>query len=65
VPAATYTPIPTVTPTTAPATSTPIPSNTRVPTVSELPQSGSAEVTILGIGVGALLLVAGLFLVAL
>jgi hypothetical protein len=61
-PVPTYTPVPTNTPM---ATATPVPSNTPRPTISELPRSGTTEITFLGIGVGALFLIAGFMLVGL
>lgn len=66
-PVATNTPIPTMTP--APSatprpTNTPVPTNTPRPTISELPRSGTVEVTMLGMGLGTLFVIAGLLLVA-
>jgi hypothetical protein len=61
---ATATPTATRTPTPQ-ATSTPIPTNTPRPTVSELPRTGAAEVTMLGLGIGTLFVIAGVMLFAL
>lgn len=53
-PSATLTPRP---------TSTPIPTNTPRPTVSVLPRSGTAEITIAALGIGALLTVFGILII--
>ncbi len=65
-PAATLTPGPTSTPS---ATSTPRPTSTRAPTntprptVSILPRSGTAEITIGALGLGAILTIVGLLVI--
>ena len=53
-PSATLTPRP---------TSTPIPTNTPRPTVAELPRSGTTEITIVALGIGALLTVFGILII--
>ncbi len=58
-PAATMTPAPTAIPQ---PTSTPAPSNTPRPTISVLPRSGTAEVTIGALGIGAFLTMGGLLI---
>jgi len=56
----TATPNPTSTPR---PTSTPIPTNTPRPTISQLPRSGSAEVTVVALGIGSLLTVLGILII--
>lgn len=59
-PSPTSTPSATLTPR---PTSTPIPTNTPKPTVSVLPRSGTAEITIAALGIGALLTVFGILII--
>lgn len=59
-PAATMTPAPTAIPQ---PTSTPAPTNTPRPTISILPRSGTAEITIGALGIGALLTIVGFLVI--
>ncbi|MBI5452710.1 hypothetical protein HY945_04555 [Candidatus Gottesmanbacteria bacterium] len=66
IPTTALTPSPTSTPSataTPRPTSTPVPTNTPKPTVAQLPRAGTAEITVLGLGLGTLLTVVGILFI--